>query len=72
MTIAIVDRSVVVRAEEALVADVSAFVDGLHRQELQDMYSKGESFRNLVVPLTVDGEERWWSISGRRFEPHIG
>ncbi|MGD9751714.1 MAG: GNAT family N-acetyltransferase [Acidimicrobiia bacterium] len=33
MTIAIVDRSVGVRAEEALVADVSAFVDGLHRQD---------------------------------------
>ncbi|HKT85545.1 MAG TPA: EAL domain-containing protein [Novosphingobium sp.] len=41
------------------------FHEGVHRQELQEKLDRGESFRNLVLPLTVNGEERWWSINGR-------
>ncbi|WP_039857657.1 GGDEF domain-containing protein, partial [Novosphingobium pentaromativorans] len=41
------------------------FHEGVHLQELQDKLQRGESFRDLILPLMACGEERWWSISGR-------
>lgn len=41
------------------------FHEGIHRQELQAKLNSGESFRDLILPLKVRGEERWWSLNGR-------
>lgn len=41
------------------------FHEGIHRQELQAKLSRGESFRDLILPIEVRGEERWWSLNGR-------
>lgn len=41
------------------------FHDGVHRRKLKEKLEKGERFRNLVLPLDVHGEERWWSLNGR-------
>jgi diguanylate cyclase (GGDEF)-like protein/PAS domain S-box-containing protein len=41
------------------------FHDGVHRRELQEKLDRRERFRNLVLPLYVNGEERWWSLNGR-------
>lgn len=41
------------------------FHEGVHRHELQDRLGHGDCFRNLVLPLEVRGEERWWSLNGR-------
>ena len=48
------------------------FHEGVHRHELQGKLDHEESFRNLIVPLMVDGEERWWSINGRPVEQRHG
>jgi diguanylate cyclase (GGDEF)-like protein/PAS domain S-box-containing protein len=33
--------------------------------DLRSLFIEGRSFRNLVVPLKVGGEDRWWSLNGR-------
>ncbi len=41
------------------------FDDGHERAVLERLIDKAQSFRDVVVKLTIDGEERWWSLSGR-------
>ncbi|WP_341713721.1 EAL domain-containing protein [Erythrobacter sp.] len=48
------------------------FHEGNHRRTLANQLEQIEPFRNLVVPLTVDNAERWWSISGRPVEHRRG
>ncbi|HEX8056315.1 MAG TPA: diguanylate cyclase, partial [Novosphingobium sp.] len=33
--------------------------------DLRQLFDEGRAFRNVVVPLRVEGEERWWSMNGR-------
>lgn len=47
------------------MALTALFHEGVHRHELQEKLARGKPFRNLVLPLTAGGEERWWSINGR-------
>ncbi|MEP2234417.1 MAG: EAL domain-containing protein [Alteripontixanthobacter sp.] len=41
------------------------FKDGPERDELRAIGERKESFRDLTIPLEINGEEHWWSISGR-------
>ena len=41
------------------------FKDSPEREELRAIGDREEAFRDLVIPLEVDGEDRWWSISAR-------
>lgn len=41
------------------------FDDGHERAVLARLIDKAQSFRDVVVKLTVRGEEHWWSLSGR-------
>jgi diguanylate cyclase (GGDEF)-like protein/PAS domain S-box-containing protein len=42
--------------------------DTLEAGDLRDLLDEGRAFRNVVVPMRVDGAERWWSINGRPVE----
>jgi len=42
------------------------FYDSPEREELRQMGGQDENFQRLVVPLKVDCEQRWWSISARK------
>jgi diguanylate cyclase (GGDEF)-like protein/PAS domain S-box-containing protein len=44
---------------------VALFDDGHERAVLERLIEKGQSFRDVVVNLTIGGEEHWWSLSGR-------
>ncbi|MBW8755097.1 MAG: EAL domain-containing protein [Sphingomonadales bacterium] len=33
--------------------------------DLRNLLEEGRAFRNVVVPMKVDGTERWWSMNGR-------
>ncbi len=44
---------------------VDLFDGGHDRAILERLIEKGQSFRNVVVNLTIAGEEHWWSLSGR-------
>lgn len=44
------------------------FHEGNYRHELRERLATGKPFRNVAVPLTVAGKERWWSITGRPVE----
>lgn len=33
--------------------------------ELRELLEEGRAFRNVVVPVRIDGAERWWSLNGR-------
>lgn len=35
---------------------------------LRELLEIGQPFRNVVVPVRVDGAERWWSLNGRQVE----
>ena len=41
------------------------FDDCAERDELLAIGEREENFRGHVLPVTVDGEQYWWSISGR-------
>jgi diguanylate cyclase (GGDEF)-like protein/PAS domain S-box-containing protein len=41
------------------------FDDGHERAVLERLLEKGQSFRDVVVNLTIACEEHWWSLSGR-------
>ncbi|WP_181815713.1 putative bifunctional diguanylate cyclase/phosphodiesterase [Alteripontixanthobacter maritimus] len=41
------------------------FDDCPEREELRAIGKREDNFRNHVIPLTLDGEKRWWSISAR-------
>jgi diguanylate cyclase (GGDEF)-like protein/PAS domain S-box-containing protein len=36
--------------------------------DLRDLLEEGRPFRNLVVPVRIDGVEHWWSLNGRPVE----
>jgi diguanylate cyclase (GGDEF)-like protein/PAS domain S-box-containing protein len=36
--------------------------------DLGELLEEGQAFRNVVVPVRVDGVERWWSFNGRPVE----
>jgi diguanylate cyclase (GGDEF)-like protein/PAS domain S-box-containing protein len=44
---------------------INLFDDGHERAVLERLLEKAQSFRDVVVNLTIDGEEHWWSLSGR-------
>ncbi len=44
---------------------VDLFDGGHDRAILERLIEKGQSFRDVVVNLTIDNEEHWWSLSGR-------
>jgi diguanylate cyclase (GGDEF)-like protein/PAS domain S-box-containing protein len=44
---------------------ISLFDDGHERAVLERLLEKGQSFRDVVVNLTIAGEEHWWALSGR-------
>ncbi len=44
---------------------INLFDDGHERAVLERLLEKGKSFRDVVVNLTIAGEEHWWSLSGR-------
>ncbi|MCW1427880.1 putative bifunctional diguanylate cyclase/phosphodiesterase [Novosphingobium sp. JCM 18896] len=33
--------------------------------DLRALFDEGRAFRNVVVPIRVDGVEHWWSLNGR-------
>ena len=41
------------------------FDDSPQREELREIGDREATFRNLVLPLQIEGEQRWWSISAR-------
>ncbi len=45
------------------IADL--FIDGDERHSLLQLIEQGKSVRNLDLPISVNGEVRWWRISGR-------
>jgi diguanylate cyclase (GGDEF)-like protein/PAS domain S-box-containing protein len=51
---------------------ISLFDDGHERAVLERLISKGQSFRDVVVNLTIAGEERWWALSGRPIVDEAG
>jgi diguanylate cyclase (GGDEF)-like protein/PAS domain S-box-containing protein len=47
------------------IALINLFDAGHERAVLERLLEKAQSFRDVVVNLTIEGEERWWSLSGR-------
>ena len=41
------------------------FIESTERQALLKLIEQGSPIRNLELPIAVDGEVRWWKISGR-------
>jgi diguanylate cyclase (GGDEF)-like protein/PAS domain S-box-containing protein len=33
--------------------------------DLRDLFVEGRAFRNVVVPIKIDGADCWWSLNGR-------
>jgi diguanylate cyclase (GGDEF)-like protein len=44
---------------------ITLFNDGHERAVLERLIEKGQSFRDVIVNLTIEDEEHWWSLSGR-------
>lgn len=54
------------RPQEALEGEpFLEFFEGEQAEILKDFMLEPRSFREVVVPLTVGGEQRWWSVSGQ-------
>ncbi len=47
---------------------VSLLDDEEHRELLADHIANGRSFRELTVPVEVEGELQWWTVSARANE----
>jgi diguanylate cyclase (GGDEF)-like protein/PAS domain S-box-containing protein len=47
------------------IALLDLFDSGHERAVLARLIDKAQSFRDVVVKLTIAGEEHWWSLSGR-------
>ncbi len=62
-------RFIDVSGRDELTLKETLFVDlfkAQHEREiLEQLIEKGQSFRDVVVQLTLNGDECWWSISGR-------
>jgi diguanylate cyclase (GGDEF)-like protein/PAS domain S-box-containing protein len=44
---------------------INLFDDGHERAVLERLLERSQSFRDVVVNLTIADEEHWWSLSGR-------
>jgi diguanylate cyclase (GGDEF)-like protein/PAS domain S-box-containing protein len=42
--------------------------DAPEASDLRELLEEGRPFRNLVVPVRVEGDEHWWSLNGRPVE----
>ncbi len=51
---------------------VSLFDQEHDRSVLQRLIAKGEPFRSLVLKLNINGEDHWWSLSGRAIVDKTG
>jgi len=40
--------------------------------DLRELLEQGRAFRNVVVPVRIEGAERWWSLNGRPVERLYG
>ena len=49
----------------ALRAPAEADVAGRHAAALRSALAQGRAFRDLELPLRVDGELRWWSLTAK-------
>jgi diguanylate cyclase (GGDEF)-like protein/PAS domain S-box-containing protein len=61
-------------SEEDLIGKpLIALLDQDHdRSVLHRLLAKGESFRDLVVKVDINGEDHWWSLSGRAMTDKAG
>ena len=61
------------RPQEALEGELFLdFFEGEQAEILKDFMTETRSFREVVVPLTVNGEQRWWSLSGQPKRNSLG
>ena len=44
---------------------VELFTDCTERNALANSLTSGTDFRDLILPLSVNSEDRWWKLSGR-------
>tara|TARA_R110000824_G_scaffold211072_1_gene396994 strand:+ start:2534 stop:4927 length:2394 start_codon:yes stop_codon:yes gene_type:complete len=51
---------------------VDLFNDGDERHSLLQRIGQGKPIRDLVLPISVDGKERWWRISCRPMNASVG
>lgn len=51
---------------------VDLFVDSTERNQLAQSLASGQAFRDVHVPIKINGEEFWWTLSGRRIKTSDG
>lgn len=51
---------------------VDLFEDSTERNQLSQSLASGAAFRDVHVPIKIDGEECWWRLSGRRVKTACG
>lgn len=51
---------------------VDLFVDSTERNQLAQSLASGQAFRDVHVPIKINGEEFWWKLSGRRIKTSDG
>lgn len=51
---------------------VDLFEDSTERNQLSKSLASGAAFRDVHVPIKIDGEECWWRLSGRRVKTACG
>ena len=51
---------------------IDLFDPGHERAILEQLLHKGQAFRDVVARLSRDGEEHWWSLSGRPIVDETG
>ncbi|MGB5724546.1 MAG: EAL domain-containing protein [Parasphingorhabdus sp.] len=47
---------------------VDLFEDSIERNQLVQSLAAGEAFRDIHVPIKINGAERWWKLSGRKIK----
>lgn len=51
---------------------VDLFEDSTERNQLAQSLASGQAFRDIHVPIKINGEEYWWKLSGRRISTADG
>lgn len=51
---------------------VDLFEDSTERNQLSQSLASGAAFRDVHVPIKIDGKECWWRLSGRRVKTVCG
>ncbi len=51
---------------------VDLFEESTERNQLAQSLASGKAFRDIHVPIKIDGKERWWKLSGRRITTKRG